>query len=56
MALECFSGEQMSTRDRILSLIYGYCRMESNGMNIIDGIVDIIYEFHQIATWSKEFK
>ena len=37
-------------------LIHGYCRLESNNMNIIDGIIMIIYEYHQIATWSKIYK
>ena len=46
----------MSAKNRLLSLIAGYCRIQSNGMNIIDGIITIIYEYHKIATWSKEFK
>ena len=41
---------------KFLSLIYGYCRIESNNMNIIDGIIYIIFEYHKIATWSNKFK
>ena len=40
-----------------MKLIHAYCcRIESNGMNIVDGIISIIYEYHRHATWSKEFK
>ena len=41
---------------KLLSLIHGYCRIESKNMNIIDGIIAIIFEYHQIATWSNMFK
>ena len=41
---------------KLLELIHGYCRIATNNMNIIDGIIAIIFEYHQIATWSKEFK
>ena len=47
----------MSAKDRIFKLINGYCRMESNNMNIVSGIIGIIYEYHRpVACWSKEFK
>ena len=39
--------------DRLLKLIHGYCRLGSGNMNIIDGIIGIILEFHQIAKWSN---
>ena len=45
-----------SVNERLLRLISGYCRIQSVNMNIIDGIIRIIYEYNQIATWSKEFK
>ena len=41
---------------KLLTLIHGYCRIESNDMNIIDAIINIIFEYHKIATWSKKFK
>ena len=43
-------------RDKLTKLIEGYCRIESNNMNIIEGIISIIFEYHRIATWSNKFK
>ena len=37
-------------------MIAGYCRIESNDMNIIDGIISIIFEYHKCAKWSIEYK
>ena len=37
-------------------LIAGYCRIESNDMNIINGIILIIFEYHKCAKWSNENK
>ena len=42
--------------NKLLSLIHGYCRIESNNMNIIDGIIYIIFEYHRIAIWSNKYK
>ena len=39
-----------------LSLIHGYCRRQSNNMNIVDGIIYIIYEYQRLARWSKIHK
>ena len=36
-------------------LIYGYCRIESNDMNIVDGIISIIFEYQRHAQWSKRY-
>ena len=41
---------------RLLKLIHGYCRIESDNMTIVDGIMRIIYEYHRIATWSNVYK
>ena len=43
-------------KEKRLVLISGYCRSESNDMNIIDGIIMIIFEYQRFAKWSKEFK
>ena len=38
-------------------LISGYCRLKSNDMNIIDGIILIIFEYQKkYARWSNEYK
>lgn len=37
-------------------LISGYCRMESNNMNIIDGILLIIFKYQRTAKWSNKYK
>ena len=42
--------------DRKYELISGYCRIESNDMNIIDDIISIIFEYQKHATWSKDHK
>ena len=43
-------------RDKNYKLISGYCRIESHDMNIVDGIVLIIFEYHKFAKWSKKYK
>ena len=43
-------------KNRLLDLIRGYCRIESIDMNIVQGIITIIYDYHKFATWSKKFK
>ena len=46
----------MATKDeKNLILIHGYCRIESSDMNIIDGIISIIFKYYKCATWSTEF-
>lgn len=42
--------------EKLIKVIHGYCRMESNDMNVVDGIIAIIYAYYQIAIWSKKFK
>lgn len=42
--------------EKKLKLIAGYCRLESNDMNIVEGIISIIFEYHKSAKWSKQFK
>ena len=42
--------------NKMLELITGYCRIESDDMNIIQGIIKIIFEYHRLATWSRQFK
>ena len=42
--------------DKIDKLISGYCRRESNDMNIIDGIISIIFEYFKSAKWSNKYK
>lgn len=37
-------------------MIAGYCRLESQNMNIIDGIIDIIFEYQKLLKWSNIFK
>ena len=37
-------------------IVRGYCRIKSNDMNIIDGIILIIFEYHRSATWSNTYK
>ena len=37
-------------------LTAGYCRIESGDMNIIDGIISIIFEYQKLATWSNIHK
>ena len=43
-------------KDKALKLIAGYCRKESGNMNIVDGIISIIFEYQQRAQWSKQYK
>ena len=48
--------QTMSTdrkQDKNFLLISGYCRTESDDMNIIDGIISIIFEYQQSAKWSN---
>ena len=45
-----------SIKDRNHLLVCGYCRIESNDMNIIDGIIMMIFEYNKYATWSNEHK
>ena len=44
------------TKDKSHKLIAGYCRIESNDMNIIDGIISIIFEYQRFAQWSSKHK
>ena len=37
-------------------LVAGYCRKESNNMNIVNGILLIIYEYQRFAKWSSIHK
>ena len=50
------SSERNVRKQRKFILISGYCRIESDSMNIISGIISIIFEYHRLATWSNEFK
>ena len=45
-----------SNKEKLVLLIHGYCRIESNDMNIIDEILSIIFEYHKYAQWSFKFK
>ena len=45
-----------NSEDRTYKLICGYCRKESNDMNIIDDIISIIFEYQRSAKCSKEFR
>ena len=40
--------------DKLYLAIVGYWRMESNDMNIIHGIISIIFDFYKFEEWSKE--
>ena len=42
--------------DKTKLLISGYCRLESNDMNIVDGIIFIIFEYQKHAKWSNKYK
>ena len=44
------------SKEKFLKLIHGFCRLEANNMNIIEGIIFVICEYYQIAAWSNEFK
>ena len=43
-------------RDKEWQVIIGYCRIHSNNMNIVDGIIDIIFKYQQPAKWSSIYK
>ena len=42
--------------EKIEKLISSYCRIESNDMNIVDGIISIIFEYYRAAKWSRRYK
>ena len=46
----------LSVERRNLLTISGYCRTESNDMNVIDGIILIIIEYYKSAKWSRIHK
>ena len=48
--------QQGHLQDKNYKLISGYCRIESNDMNIIDGIILIIFEYCKVAKWSNVYK
>ena len=45
-------------RDKNHKLISGYCRIESDDTNVIDGIISIIFKYYNYKTakWSKQYK
>ena len=43
-------------QERNYKLISGYCRLQLTNMNIIDGIILIIFEYHRLAKWSNKYK
>ena len=43
-------------KDRNAIITAGYCRMESGDMNIIKGIILIIYQYQRLAKWSSVHK
>ena len=43
-------------KDTNYILVAGYCRTESNDMNIIDAIISIIFEYQRVAKWSNKYK
>lgn len=43
-------------RNKEMKLVIGYCRIHSEDMNIVDGIIDIIFEYQQPAKWSSIYK
>ena len=49
-------AQSKQAQNRTLMLISGFCRKESNDMNIINGIIIIIFEYQKHATWSKIYK
>ena len=49
-------NKKQDTEDGEFSLISGYCRIESNYMNIIDEIISIILKYHKSAKWSNIHK
>ena len=49
-------SQKEEKQDKYYILISGYCRIESRDMNIIDGIIMIIFEYHKFAKWSNVYK
>ena len=47
---------QSQSNDKHYLVITGYCREHSNDMNIIDGIILIIYKYQKSAKWSRQKK
>ena len=41
-------------KDKLYLAIVGYWRRESNNLNIIDGIISIIFDYHKYEEWGKE--
>ena len=37
-------------------LIAGYCRIESDDINIVEGIISMIFEYQKLAAWSGQYK